>query len=359
MKPYFKRKSLIRKRLFLSTGLFGLTILLLMLSSRVHGFADWYSDTVYIAIAEFGSHIFGIVPFSVSELLLYVFILIFLWKAVHFIYNKSKLDFFRFASGCILTASILLFIYVSNCGINYHKTSFSEKTGIHLEEYSIEQLSEVCMYLTDSVNTYADLVKRDEYGVMVHCGNVQQSARNAMENLSSEYPMLAGYYPKPKYLFFPWILSVQKITGIYSPFTVEANYNNAVTDYNVPFSACHELSHLRGYMQEEEANFIAYLACVKSDEIDFRYSGSLRGWISCMNMLYRLDSENWTAIRENLHPAAEADLKANRVFWDTYDGKIAEYAEKVNDQYLKANGQIDGVQSYGRMADLIVSYYCA
>ena len=29
----------------------------------------------------------------------------------------------------------------------------------------------------------------------------------------------------------------------------------------------------------------------------------------------------------------------------------------VNDSYLKANGQADGVKSYNRMVDLLVAYY--
>ena len=32
-------------------------------------------------------------------------------------------------------------------------------------------------------------------------------------------------------------------------------------------------------------------------------------------------------------------------------------ADKINDTYLKANGQADGVQSYSRMVDLIVAYF--
>ncbi|MEI3187265.1 MAG: DUF3810 family protein [Lachnospiraceae bacterium] len=40
------------------------------------------------------------------------------------------------------------------------------------------------------------------------------------------------------------ILSIQQLSGIYSPFTVEANYNRAMTDYNIPHTICHELSSI-------------------------------------------------------------------------------------------------------------------
>ena len=125
----------------------------------------------------------------------------------------------------------------------------------------------------------------------------------------------------------------------------------------IPFTACHELSHLRGFMQEQEANFIAFLACSKSGEDAFAYSGYLSGWIQCMNVLYKTDYDAWKEVRGTLPPEAEADLRLNREFWAKYDGAIAEVSNKVNDTYLKANGQKDGVKSYNRMVDLIVAYY--
>lgn len=110
-------------------------------------------------------------------------------------------------------------------------------------------------------------------------------------------------------------------------------------------------------MQEEEANFIAFLACIGSERPDFQYSGYLSGWVYCMNALYRSDYDTWQEVRPLLAEEAEPDLAADRAFWDSYEGKISETADRVNDAYLKVNGQADGVQSYNRMVDLIVAYF--
>lgn len=186
---------------------------------------------------------------------------------------------------------------------------------------------------------------------------VPEKSQEALVNLGTIYPEMEGYYPIPKGLTFPYILSVQKLSGIYSPFTIEANYNSAITEYNLPFTACHELSHLRGFMQEQEANFIAYLACILSDDLAFQYSGYLSGWIYATNQLYRNDYEAYKEVAEQLSASARVDLSANNQFWKQYNGKIAEIADEVNDTYLKANGQSDGVKSYNRMVDLMVAYY--
>ncbi len=74
-------------------------------------------------------------------------------------------------------------------------------------------------------------------------------------------------------------------------------------------------------------------------------------------MPYRVDKEAWQQVREKLGEKAEPDLKANNQFWDAYEGTISEIADKVNDTYLKVNGQADGVQSYDRMVDLPVVYH--
>ena len=261
-----------------------------------------------------------------------------------------------FVSGIFCFGACLLLVYTLNCGINYHRTSFAESIGLKAQDYTVGQLAQVCIVLTEELNNLAPSVARGEDGAMILTGSTEAESVEVMKHIAADFSPLQGYYPEPKGLIIPQILSVQSITGVYSPFTIEANYNDDITAYNIPFTACHELSHLRGFMREEEANFIAWLACRASDNTEFQYSGSLRGWISCMNALYRANYEVWAAIRVQLNPLVEYDLAANRAYWDKYEGKIAQTAEKINDGYLKANGQTDGIKSYGRMADLIVAW---
>lgn len=324
--------------------------------------AQWYSEHIYPWIVSLIGRFFGIFPFSVAEFLLYAGILLLIGSLVRIIYRlikkkadkKERLLYLRRLG---ITALILAALYMTNCGINYHRNSFAESIGLKADTYTVDELKGVCVDLTERINTYAGQVERDADGVMVLSGNEREEAVAAMERLGEKWDVLADYYPKPKPLAFSAFLSVQNLTGIYSPFTVEANYNQDMTPYNIPFTACHELSHLRGFMQEEEANFIAWLACKDAPEAELQYSGSMLAWIHCMNVLYEEDRAAWSEIREILSEEADTDLRANSEFWDKWDGAVAEVSEQINDNYLKANGQKDGVQSYGRMADLVVAYY--
>lgn len=335
--------------------------LLLMAARHISGFGEWYASTVYpLFVASLG-RCFGHFPGSAAEIALYLAMAAlagsFLYVLCRILAGKaSARRLLSWALSWFLAACVLALLYVLFCGINYHRKSFAEHAGLVQQPYSLGELKDLCLELTEEVNRLSAGIRRDERGCMELSGDVEEKAVEAMEGLGQEYKALDGFYPKPKALAVPALLSVQNLTGIYSPFTVEANYNGAITEYNIPFTACHELAHLRGFMEEEEANFIAYLACLGSDDEEFRYSGSLLAWIYSMNALYKADLEAWRTVRQQLDGNVEADLTANQEFWDQYEGPVAEVSNKVNDTYLKANGQEEGVKSYDRMVDLLIAY---
>lgn len=384
-----KRTAIVSNKVkcIIGSALSGAGVIILCVSRISRTFSQWYSTHIYPMWVNTFGRFLGAIPFSVSELLLYAAMLTAVLafvrgaaSAVKKCITKEKA--FKWSCTLYSFAGMLLFLYAVNCGVNYNRVPFSESSGICPERYSAEELKSVCLWLTEEVNNRRAQVARDAAGVMrlgaVHkreSGGIGRGTKAegqkmeaayakamgeeavlAMKRLGESYPELSGYYPNPKGLFFPWILSVQQLRGVYSPFTIEANYNSAIVDYNIPFTACHELSHLRGFMQEEEANFIAFLASIGSDNVYFQYSGYLMGWKYCMSALYKADYDAWEEVRGRLAEEAEPDLDANREFWDRYDGKIAEAANKVNDTYLKANNQAEGVESYNQMVDFIVAY---
>lgn len=316
---------------------------------RTNGFATWYAHHVYSMIVGIFGRIFGIFPFSVVEILLYLMIFLCIMYAVR--YWREPL---RLACRTVLLGGILLFSYTCGCGINYYAESFSGYVGLETELYTKEELEELCEYLVEKVNETAVDEKYQS-------GSSRKEWRlegvRAMQKAGEEFPVLGGFYPRPKEVAVSWVLSVQQLCGIYSPFTIEANFNGDMPDYNIPHTICHELSHLKGFMREDEANFIGYLACIGSERQAFQYSGYLTGWVYAGNALARTDMEAYSSLSQQLCSQAREDLRENNAFWDQYEGKVAEAANQMNDVYLKANSQTDGVKSYGRMVDLMLAYY--
>ena len=256
----------------------------------------------------------------------------------------------------LVLVALIFFLFEANEDIYFYCTPFSVREGYGEGEYSTEDLAACCVRLADEAGEYADLVERDADGIMRMSADADARIREAMQDLGRSCEALSGWYPEAKPVFISRLMSLTNMAGIYSAYTIEANYNREMTEYNHAFCAAHELSHLKGILQENEANFIAYLCCMNSDEADIRYSGLLSGWIYCGNELYKRDRDRWAEIYGTLDERCIADLSANNAFWAEFKGKIADAAESFNDSYLKGRGQEDGTQSYDRVVDLIVSY---
>lgn len=385
-------------------------------------FADAYSHYVYRVLSLGIGSVMGLLPFSVVELLLYATILF-----VLFDFAKQLRRAVRVGAACVHPARVsqasrthaeastnsknvasstesqqhtgaacpthllaavarpllhflghlffilssLLVLYVFLCGINYHRTSFSEEAGLsvtidaHGTVYDEADLIALCDYLVTEINdTEAQLdvpcigqtseTPKPSAAWLWHAGRTGQ---RAMEKLGQRYHRLSGHYPYPKPILNTWILSVQQTTGVYSPFTVEANYNRDIAYYDIPFTICHELSHLRGYMQEEEANFIGVLATIGADDLYFNYSGYVSAWVYAGNALARVDYDSFATLYGQLNARTLQDLAYNNQYWQQFEGKPAEAHEQLNDAYLKMQGQTTGVRSYGHVTDLMLEYF--
>ena len=319
------------------------------------GFAEWYALTIYPLLVGIFGRFFSIFPFSVVEILLYLLIAAVIVGIVRLFLHR--LTFRTAASFLGGTACVLLFTYTLGCGINYHRSAFSEKAGFELSESTEDELAALCSFLAEEMNTYAEMIAVDEDGYFVLDVDVEAEAVSAMQAVGAQYTDLAGYYPRAKSVLFWQLLSYQQLEGVYSPFTFEANFNGDAPDVDQPASVCHELSHLKGFMREDEANFIAYLACIYSESAAFNYSGTMTAYIYSINALYAYDRGAALDINASLNEQASRDLSAHNAYWNAYEGTVSEVSDKVNDAYLKANAQEDGTRSYGRMVDLMLAWY--
>ncbi len=329
-----------------SALMFAVSTLFQILARKVPGFGDWYARRVYRFMVGSIGRLSGVFPFALVEACTYLLIL----YAVFYVFvHRKERKKILIRAVFLVTGLFLLFTF--NCGINYYRKPFSSYSGLDMRKSSVEELERLCRELTDEVNRMCGDIAKE-----IDLKSLEKESVKAMKRLGEAYPELAGYYPPPKPLLWSYFFSVQQLCGQYSPFTVEATYNRSMPDYNIPHTVCHELSHLRGFMREDEANFIGYLACIGSEVDAFRYSGYLTGWVYATNALAKADLEAYAEICGQLSEKAWDDLRNNNEFWGKYEGKTAEVSNRMNDTYLKLNSQTDGVNSYGRMVDLMLAY---
>ncbi len=316
-------------------------------AKNARGFAEWYSVNIYSLITASMGRLAGTVPFSVAEAASCILPLIIIADIVR-CRRRLGTAFMHIA----LILSVLFFLYAANCGINYHRNTFVDQESLSHAKFTEEQLADFCEYITGQIE---DCGSSPEYP---QGKGLSDAARLSMNKLSDNYPSLRGYYPAPKQLtLLSRAFSNMGVSGIYSPFTVEANINGEMPGMEKPFTSCHELSHLRGYMNEGEANYIGWLACIESDDPSFNRSGWLIAWMHAGGALRRVDPGRYEKLRKRLPSDAVSEIEKNSLFWSSHETKASEVQDRVNDAYLKANDQKDGIQSYGMLTTLMLMHY--
>lgn len=361
--PQFLQEIRHLKRLWL-LSLLPVSLLLLGISQN-SAFAEWYALHPYVFLSKIGNWLTGLVPFSIGEILLFSSVICLLpvciiW-AIRILRQKGRRPsvFWKGLVNLFCILSLLFCMFTLNCGINYNRLTFAQTSGLELQPSSTQELSRLCEFLSGKLGEIRPLLAEDENGCMKSgFSSLQEkgeAARLAFETLHTEYPLLTEGYSNPKPVLASRWMSWLNITGIYFPFTWEANVNTDVPAYSIPSTMCHELSHLRGFMREDEANFIGYLACCRSESLEFQYSGYTLAFVYANNALFSVDAKEASRIYSTIPEGTKRDFAQNSAYWKQFEGPVEEFSSSVNNAYLQANGQEDGVKSYGRVVDLLLA----
>lgn len=306
------------------------------------------------------------VDFSVAEALCVLLVVLaagyLIWSVIAVVKRRGR-GALRRAYGAVLGAVCVgVTIYVGFCfllGIDSYADGFQEKSGLYAQPVALEDLQAVTAYFAYQVSAAAEGVARDGDGVFAEDRrSVLENSVHAYDALEEEYPFLAFADTGVKPVYFSRLLSALDFTGIYCPFTGESNVNVDSPASMLPATAAHELAHQRGITSEQECNFLAILAATTCGDEVYAYSGWLSGYIYLGNALYRVDPEAYWAIRNALPETVQADLRYQNEYWDRFEDKAPQkVSNRVYDSFLKGYGQELGLQSYGTVVDLLVTYY--
>lgn len=351
--------------------LFPISALCLLLVRMNPKIAEYiFARGIYRFLSQIGSRISGLFPFSISEC--FIIILLFLLPILFGIWlyrmHKLKRTFRQILYSLALSTGaflgIITFLFVILCGTNYYRYSFITYCDFKVEKSTTEELYQLCLSLAEEAKEARQIIAAEEetYTFQKSFHTYAKEAQKLYEEAGKSYPVLAGKYGIAKEVFFSHVMSYTKIVGIFVPFTLEANVNTDVPDYSILASMCHEMAHMRGFMKEEEANYIAYLVCTQSDQPEFRYSGYMSGLEYALQALQEENAELAGKVYEQLTEGILRDMSENYEYWHKIEenetGQVAEtVSREVNDTYLKANGQTDGIESYGLMLDWLLAEF--
>ena len=371
-------------------GMLGV-IMLNYLAWRSREFCDWYIDHIFPVWLNTYARLTSALSISVGEIMLILAVGITAFGIGFFIYNlirrgKYTTGLLKYGRTYAWIVLVVGYVMTLNCFILYHATGFAQKymvkeTGTMVVDmsdtavvevvtkgksaYTKKNLATLRDYLVEQCNTLADQIDRDEQGTAVYSGDLIAESVHAMETMGQQYDRLSGYYVTPKYLKCSEFFSQQYIMGYYFPFSMEANINSVMYITNVAPTVCHELAHTKGFIFENDANMIGYLACIQSDDTFLEYCGYLSVLNYVNNDFYK--SVNKSTYKKHVRISdrvADDNVFLTREDWQAV-GKTAvvktSTVKKVSNNFLntnlKLNGVDEGIQQYNEVVNLLLDYY--
>jgi hypothetical protein len=347
---------------FVLFGAAGVALIFYLISLASPAFADWFCRYPAGGVRAALAFLTSAIPFSLAEFLIILLPVIFVYVVAFGIrkYVGSWRNAGVFALTVLSVASLLFTLFVFTLGTGYRGTTLDTKLDIERKKVSADELKQTAQILVDRLNA-----EREETGYLgdgfsvMPCSYEELNRRlnDAYRSAAGEYGFIQSFRSrvKPVMLSEPWTYT--HITGVYTYFTGESNLNVNMPAYTIPFTEAHEMAHQRGIAREDEANFVAFLVCINSDDPYIRYSGYLNMFEYVASPLYSADADAYRALWSSLDPDIRGEMTAYNKFFEKYRKNVAAtVSSAINDTYLKSQGTV-GEKSYGLVVDLAVAYY--
>ena len=326
------------------------------------GFSDFFNRYISSFFRALLAHLTSWIPFSLAEFAL-ILIPVWVFLITQLITKKFGDSTKELISGILCVCSLLGVVFSSftlGFAPAYRGSTLDEKLALKRCDVSAEELYDTALILAEHVKEEAQFVAFGEDGFSVmpyNYSEMNEKLLDAYGKVCDKHTFVQRLNSRLKPVMLSDAMSYTHITGVYTFFTGEANINVAFPDYTVPFTAAHELSHQRGIARENEANFMAFLVCIESDDAYIRYSAYLNMYEYVLSALSRADGDMYAKAYARLSPHVKGELAAYSDFYDKYRNSTAsEVSGAVNDTFLKLHGT-EGTKSYGMVVDLAVAYF--
>jgi hypothetical protein len=257
------------------------------------------------------------------------------------------------ASGALLWAFLVLW------GFNYARPPLEERLGLAPASVSAEALLHAGSRTAALTASLFEALGQNSgpTSLPMRFEELDQAIDEGYRELKLPGDRIAAKTAKAKPLVSSTVLSYLGVSGIFVPFTGEPSVNALQPDAALPLVVAHEKAHQRGITHEGEANFAAFLVCSReSAPLYLRYAAYLFATQYLLGEAgNHLKREEVAAAWDRLGEGPLADVRAQREFWERYQGVASDIASEVNDGYLRALQVPEGAESYGTVVRLLLA----
>lgn len=313
-----------------------------------------YSRAFYPFYQYLPKLIFGLLPFSVGDLLYLAIVLVLLYLVVRTIVLLFKKQFHNAWRGVLMSVGTALSLYIFfhlAWAINYYRVPVSKQLNLSVDTILLEDHLGVLAEQIQLANSLRAKINFE--------GKVRTRANAQIEELmrnDQEFPMLSKTQIHIKKPLSSVMISSFGTSGYLNPFSNEAHANADMPITSYPFTVTHELAHQMGIGFEDECNFIAYVKLRNHQDPWFQYAAYYESIQYLLRSLYLVDESIFQQYKAKLSEGIKSDLKKDQSYWENYTGWLTNVSGLFYDQYLKHNNQREGMARYGLVSRLIITY---
>lgn len=319
---------------------------------------QYYSHGFYRFTSKIFRYTLGWMPFSFGDLV-YGFAIIYILRWLYVHRKRLRTDTKNWLVDVGAAIAIIYFAFHIFWGLNYYRLPLHKSLGLNAD-YTTEQLVDMAERLIIKSNAiHFNITKNDTVRVDIPLTKKEifNLVEIGYENLNESFPSLE-YNPKSiKSSLFSYPLTYMGFSGYLNPLTNEAQVDAMIPIYKFPTTSLHEIAHQLGYAAENEANFIGCLAAMNHDNIYFKYTGYTFGLRFCLNEIYFRDECLFEDMVADVNKGILKNYKEVREFWEAHENPIEPFFKLFYGNYLKANQQSKGMDSYSYVVALLTNYF--
>ncbi len=245
--------------------------------------------------------------------------------------------------------AVLYLWFLCVWGLNYQRQPLREQLDFREDRITRDALRVLAARTVDALNALHPNAHAAGWPDFESTPDVLEPAFvRAQRDLALPWTAHAG---RPKRTLFNFYFTRVSIDGMTGPFFLETLANGTLLPFERAATVAHEWSHLAGYADESEANFVGWLVCMRGP-VSAQYSGWLSLYGTIAGALPRSERDD---LMQRLDEGPRADLGAmsDRVRRHAVPAASrAGYA--LYDRFLKANRVEAGVRSYGEVLRLLL-----
>jgi hypothetical protein len=314
---------------------------------------EYYSRGIYAPLQRAMTSLSNVAPFALLDLLILGTAAWWLARLVADLRAPGERRQTRRALGRVLlrtitSAAVIYLFFLALWGWNYRRVPFVDRFAFDAAAVSPAAARRLAVDAAGALNALHEPAHRSGFADLDVDGPLAAAFARAQQALGIDPPARPG---RPKRtLLDPYFVSAG-VAGMTDPFFLETLVASDLLAFERPFVVAHEWSHLAGFADEGEANFVGWLACIRGSE-SARYSGWLFLFDEAAGSLGPRERAEVSAM---LGAGPRADLRAiaERLRRNVKPA-VSAAGWRVYDRYLKVNRIEAGTRSYAEVVRLML-----